>query len=262
MSNVVVVSGGSSGIGAATCKLFAKRGDIVYDLSRTGKDRQGIRHLYCDVKDPEAVREAIQTVLSNEKRIDICVSNAGYGIAGTVECTSDELAINQMDVNFHGTERLARAVLPALKESRGKFIAVSSVAGTIPIPFQAYYSASKAAMQSLLLAMANEVRPFGVSVVCIQPGDLSTGFTDKRVSNPDEASDYGETVHRSIRKMADDERKGGSPLIVAKRIVKIAAQQNPKPLQSLGWFYKTALTLWKLLPIRITNYVVGKLYAS
>lgn len=262
MSRVVVVSGGSSGIGLVTCELFAKKGDRVYELSRSGKNRPGINHLDCDMRKPQEVRQAIDTIMSLEKRIDICISNAGFGISGTVECTPDEMAVAQMDVNFHGTERLARAVIPALKESRGMFMAISSVAGSIPIPFQAYYSASKAAMQSLLLAMANELRPFGVRVVCLQPGDLSTNFTDKRIANTKEAEDYGNTVSRSVQKMEADERKGGSPLIVARRLLKVANQKNPKPLQGLGWFYRSALVLWKLLPVKLANYLVGKVYAS
>ena len=168
----IVITGGSSGIGKATASLFAERGWRVFELSRHGA-------IYCDVCDEASCRTAIEEVLKQTDHIDVVISNAGYGISGPIEYTKIADAEHQMDVNFMGAVRFTQAILPQLRQQGyGRIIYTSSVAAQLPVPYQAFYSASKAAINAMALALANEVKDFGISVSVMMPGDVSTGFTD------------------------------------------------------------------------------------
>ena len=170
---IVLITGASGGIGLAAAKLFFAKGDRVYGLSRRPCPEAGIESICADVTDEAAVRNAIKTVVSREGRLDVLVCNAGFGISGAVEFTAYADAKRQFDVNFFGTSNCIRAALPEMRrQGSGMIIVTSSVAGMLSIPFQAYYSASKAALNSLVLATANEVRPYGVRVAAIMPGDI------------------------------------------------------------------------------------------
>ncbi len=258
---VLAISGGSSGIGLATAQYFLKHGFIVYDLSRSGGADAEILHLKCDVSDEEQIKSAIAQILRTEGQLDICVANAGYGISGSLEGTEDKDSLRQMDINLHGALRLAKAALPALRESKGRLIAVSSVAGIVAIPYQSWYSASKAALLSAVLALDNEVKGSGVRALAVLPGDTATAFTDNRMHNSSDPDIYKEKVKDSVGKMEKDERKGKSPLTVAKAIYRLAVKKNPPPQLVVGFSYKLLVLLYKLLPLRIVNWVVGKLYS-
>ena len=159
---VVLLTGGSSGIGQCTARYLAEAGCRVYELSRRDSSQPGIIHLTCDVTREEQVQAAVKTVAEREGRIDIVVNNAGFGISGAVEFTQTADAQRLLDVNFFGMVRVNRAVLPYMREAgRGRIVNLSSVAAVAPIPFQTYYSASKAAVNAYTMALANEVRPSG-----------------------------------------------------------------------------------------------------
>ena len=182
---IVLITGASGGIGLAAAKLFFAKGDRVYGLSRRPCPEAGIESICADVTDEAAVRNAIKTVVSREGRLDVLVCNAGFGISGAVEFTAYADAKGQFDVTFFGTSNCIRAALPEMRrQGSGMIIVTSSVAGMVSIPFQAYYSASKAALNSLVLATANEVRPYGVRVAAIMPGDIKTGFTAAMRAGP------------------------------------------------------------------------------
>ena len=133
------------------------------------------------------------------------INNAGFGISGAVEFTKTEDAQHQLDVNFFGMVRMNRQVLPVMRrQCYGRIVNLSSVAGAIPIPFQTYYSASKAAINSYTMALANEVKPFGIQVCCVQPGDIRTGFTAAREKN--RRGRYLRRTYRSVAGMERDEQ--------------------------------------------------------
>jgi len=181
MKRVCVLTGGSSGIGKATALLLANNGFTVYELSRKGADADGIFHITADVTEPEQVKAAVTQVLAAEGQIDLLVNNAGFGISGAVEFTDPKEAFSQLNVNFFGSLNCIQAVLPTMRAQKGGHIVnISSVAAPIAIPFQSFYSATKAATNSLTLALRNEVKPFGVKVCAILPGDVKTGFTAAR----------------------------------------------------------------------------------
>ena len=183
MDKVLVITGGSSGIGKATAILFASNGWKVFNLSRhTGKEQtENITHIYCDVSSEKSVKEAVQQVYQNTKYVDILIANAGYGISGPIEMTPLQEAKHQMEVNFFGAFNIIQAIIPEMRKRRqGKIIFTSSVAGLLPVPYQAIYSASKAAINALALALQNELREFNIKVSALLPGDVSTAFTDSR----------------------------------------------------------------------------------
>lgn len=260
---VAVVTGGSSGIGRATAKSLIKKGCIVYELSRRDDPPYGVNHLTADVTDEAQVKAAIGEILSREGRVDILVNNAGYGISGAAETTDSRESHAQLELNLHGTDNVTRAVLPHMrKQKSGRIVCVSSIAGILPIPFQLWYSVSKAAIAAYVLALQNEIRPYGVTVCAVMPGDIATGFTDARKKDDCSDSDYGGRVSRSVAVMEKDERGGMSPDQAGDYIAKLALKKRSKPLKAIGFSYKAVAVLTKLLPRRLSNYIVGRIYAK
>jgi len=183
---VVLVTGASSGIGAACAEMLAKRGFRVYGSSRNPNFKpSGYQALQMDVTDDRSVDEAVAQVIREAGSIDALVNNAGCGLAGAVEDTASIEALHQMDVNFMGPFRAARAILPGMRQRRsGVIVNVSSLGGLFGLPFQSFYSASKFAMEGWTESLRFEVSPFGIRVVLIEPGDVKTGFTGQPRTPP------------------------------------------------------------------------------
>ena len=137
-----------------------------------------------------------------------------------------------------------------------------SVAGAIAIPFQTYYSASKAAINSYTMALANEVKPFGVQVCAVMPGDIRTGFTAAREKSQAGDDVYHGRIARSVAGMEHDEQTGMSPETAGAYIASVATRRSVKPLRSIGLKYKFFCVLAKLLPVRTLNWLVGLIYAK
>lgn len=263
MAKVAIVTGGSSGIGRETAWSLAHAGCTVYELSRRVAPMEGVIHLTADITDEAQVRAAVGTILRNEGRIDILVNNAGFGISGAAETTDPSDAHRQLEVNLFGMDNVTRAVLPAMREQgSGRIVCLSSIAGVLPIPFQLWYSVSKSAIISYCLALQNEVRPYGITVCAILPGDIATGFTDARVKSEKGNEVYGGRISRSVAGMEHDERTGMSPVRAGKFVAKFAMKRRSRPLASIGFSYQCVAVLAKLLPRRFSNRIVGLLYAK
>ena len=200
-------------------------------------------------------------VLAQTDHIDVAISNAGFGISGSVEFTDIREAEHQMDVNFMGAVRFTQAVLPQLRAQRyGRIIYTSSVAAILAVPYQAFYSASKAAINAMALALANEVKEFGISVSVMMPGDVHTGFTDAR-----RKSTAGEEVYTGAKKaittMEHDERGGMDPMQMARLFYRIATCRSPRPQYIGGFSYRVLCFLERLLPKRFVNWIEYKVYS-
>ena len=260
MEKIAIVSGGTSGIGLETVRALEAGGVRVYALSR--RPVSGVRHVVCDVGDEEAVRAAVRAVLEQEGRVDILVNCAGFGISGAVEWTDPEASHRQLEVNLFGADRLMRAVIPVMRaQGGGRIVNVSSVAGVAPIPFQAWYSASKAGLNALTMAAANEVRPFGISLTAVLPGDIRTGFTAARVKSGAGDDVYRGRIARSVARMERDEQGGMSAAQAGRAVARIALKQRVKPRYAIGLSYKAVCVLLKLLPAGAAQRVLGWLYA-
>mgnify|MGYP000939925263 FL=1 len=150
MTKVAAITGASSGIGRETAKYFQRKGWKVYNLSRRPSGEPGIIHIAADVTDEAEIEKAFALIHAESGGLDLLINNAGFGISGAVEFTELKDAKRQFDVNFFGTLSCIKAALPLLKESRGRILCISSAAAVFAIPFQSFYSATKAAINILV----------------------------------------------------------------------------------------------------------------
>lgn len=255
---VVVVTGASSGIGRAAALMFAKEGARVAGVARrTVPDFECVS---ADVSDEAAVNAAFAEIIKRHGGIDILVNCAGMGISGAAEETPLTSAEEIFGVNFFGAFNAVKAALPALRARGGRIINVGSVAAELAIPFQSFYSATKAALLAFSRALDNEVSPFGVKVSCLLPGDVKTGFTAARVKNPSCSEAYGRRAARSVAVMERDEQRGMPPEAVARRIVAVARKKRPPLTAPVGAKYGFFLFLKRLLPERAVNFTIGRIY--
>lgn len=258
---VCLITGGTSGIGKETAFAMKAAGYTVFEISRRQNGLEGIAHISADVTNGPAIQLAVNAVLEQTGRIDVLINNAGFGISGAVEFTQTEDARRQFDVNFFGMVNVTRAVLPVMRtQGGGRILNISSVAAMVPIPFQAYYSAAKAAINSYTLALANEIRPFGIAVCAVQPGDIKTGFTAARNKYCAGDDIYNGRISHSVSRMERDEQNGMPPEIAGRRICRIAEKKRVKPIRTIGAGYRLICVAAKLLPAKTLNYLVGKLY--
>jgi NAD(P)-dependent dehydrogenase (short-subunit alcohol dehydrogenase family) len=262
MKKTAAVTGASSGIGYEIAKGFLSRGYAVYGLSRSAGVPEGAVHIRCDVADEASAAEAIERIAEDHEKLDVLINCAGIGISGSVEDTPLELAEVQLDVNILGSMRVIRCALPLLRRADSPIIInISSVAAVTPIAFQAYYSASKAALNALTCALKNELAPEGIRVCAVLPGDTKTGFTDSREKVP--ASErYRARAERSISKMEKDERQGMDPAKVALKVLSVAGKSRVRPLYVVGAFYSLVGFLAKILPVALVNRVLYEMYAK
>ncbi|NLT39002.1 MAG: SDR family oxidoreductase [Clostridiales bacterium] len=260
MRRVAVITGGSSGIGLAAATLFARSGYTVYELSRSGKGEGGVHHLYADMRDGESVKAAFDQIVEAEGGIDLLINNAGFGITGAVELTDIDDVRRMFDVDFYGVIRCIQCCVPHMRSSGGgRIINISSLAAIMPIPFQSIYSCAKSAINALTFTLANELRPFGISVCALMPGDVRTGFTSAREKFGGEI--YGGAIERSVAAMEREEQNGMEPSCIARCLLKIAKKKNVGPLYTAGAKYKLFVFLLRLLPNRFVNRVLGKWYS-
>ena len=261
---VAIVTGGTSGIGRATALALQENGYTVYELSRRAEGMPGIPHIVADITKEETLQAAVEQVLAAEGRLDLVVNNAGFGISGAIEFTDTQEAQRLFDTLFFGMVRMNRCVIPLMRQQgRGRIVNISSVAAPVPIPFQAYYSAGKAAINAYTMALANELRPFGVTVCAVMPGDIKTGFTAARekIIGGDEV--YQGRIGRSVKRMEHDEQTGMDPAKVGRYIAAVAGRESSHhPLYATRIDYKFFVFLTKVLPARFLNWLIYQLYGK
>ena len=263
MNKVIILTGGTSGIGKTTAELLRRQGCTVYEFSRRPAPSDPW-HMGVDVTDDAAVKAAVDAVYSREGHIDILINNAGFGISGAMEFTDPADAHRLMEVNLFGMDNAIRAVLPHMRRAgSGRIVNISSVAGVFAIPFQAWYSISKAAVRSLTMALYNEVAPYGIQVTSVMPGDIRTGFTAARKKSIVGDDAYGGRISASVAKMEKDEQNGMAPEAAAKTIAKVALKQGRvKPFYTIGLTYKCLVLLDHLLPCRAVRWLLYQLYGK
>jgi short-subunit dehydrogenase len=180
----ILVTGCSSGIGAATADLLVKAGHTVYATARRPETLEqlataGARTLSLDVTSEESMAAAVKEVEAEHGRVGTLVNNAGYGEYGTIEETDLDRVRAMFETNVFGLARLTQLVLPAMREAgRGRVVNIGSMGGRITFPVGGYYHATKYAVEAISDALRNEVRRFGLDVVLIEPGLIRTGFED------------------------------------------------------------------------------------
>lgn len=259
---VVIVTGASSGIGKSIATLFASKGYIVYGVARRDFEISGVNTTLGDVTQVDDTKRIVDYVYKREGRIDIIINNAGCGISGSVEFADSQDVKNMFDVNLMGAVNFNQQILPIFRrQGGGRIINTSSVASFIPLPYQAYYSATKAALDSYAKALRGEVRQFNIKVTNILPGDIKTEFTTRRKkSTNDKQGVYAKRESKSVARMEHDEQNGMNPDKVAKVFYKVARQKNPPAHKIVGFSYKLIGFLNKILPERFVLWIVNKIY--
>jgi len=250
----VLITGASAGIGWACAGTLRAAGWAVTGASRRGTVPAGCSGLVMDVDDDESVRAGVAGVLARHGRIDALVAAAGWGLAGAAEqCTVAE-AKAQLETNFWGSVRVVQQVLPAMRASgAGRIVLVSSLGGLIAIPFQAFYTASKFALEGFGEALAYEVAPFGVQVTLVEPGNISTDFTgSRRTATAATGPLYGPAFTKALGVMERDEANGAPAAAVATVVRRVLEAPHPPMRVSAGKPAERAGLLAKrLLPFRL-----------
>lgn len=265
---VVLVTGASSGIGRSCAKYLSKKGYTVFGTSRHFPPANLLETngefytLRIDVTSDQSVNEAVQAILSKTGGIDVLINNAGCALAGAIEDTSSEEALSELNTNFLGAHRVTRAVLPSMrKRNSGYILNISSLAGSIPLPFQAFYSASKFALEALTEALRMEVKPFNIKVVSIQPNDYRTGLTDHRQKAAQwQESAYIERAEKALAVTEAGERNGPSPEEIAHLVEKIINKKSPKLRYQIGPNAKLIAFVRWLLPARLSEWILMKYF--
>ena len=260
----VFVTGASSGIGRACASMFARNGCSVTGVSRNTEERTesfkgggSLTLKRLDVTDEAAVKEFVDELPG----VDIAILCAGMGVAGAAETTDSELTRKQMEVNYFGTINAAQPCLTRMRsQGKGLLLVIGSIAGRVSIPMQSQYSASKYALEAFTDAVRMEMKQYGVRASIIEPGDTKTGFTAAREMQTRDRSAYGNTLEKSVAKMAADEQGGRSPESVAKVALALAGRKDPPARVPVGLEYKALMQILRIMPDRAKEAILSKMY--
>jgi short-subunit dehydrogenase len=266
MKKVILVTGISSGFGKHTATLLANSGHTVYGTIRKAAEVDPTVHLLkMDLTNSASIVNAINEIMQKEGRIDVLINNAGMHTGGPIETLPIEIIKLQMDTNFLGMVYLVQAVLPIMrKQGSGTIINFGSIGGLMGLPFQAYYSASKFAIEGFSEALRMEIKQFNINVVLINPGDFHTSNSANRrgfLAPSDEKDPYQTQFIKSLSIIEKDESKGWSPEILAKKIVRIVECKKPKQRYIIASFeQKLAVRLKYILPAKIFRKILEDHY--
>jgi len=264
---VVLIIGASSGIGKACAVQLSKEGYTVFGTSRKKEkletdiiDGQIVWFLPMDVTVPNTIQQGVSQIIHLKGKIDVLIYSAGINVAGPIEETDDSEALLQFDVNFFGAFRVVKTIIPYMRENKnGLIIFISSLAGEFGLPFQAFYSASKAAINNFAEALQMEC-PF-LKVVVIEPGDCNTYLPDNRiiVKGHNIDSSFYKNFQTVIRKQEYFERHGDDPKKIAQLVSKIV--KNPSRIYyRIGKNVKLFSILGKTLPRTVVIKQIVKHY--
>lgn len=266
---VVLVTGASSGIGAATARRLARAGAVVYGGARRA-DRlaelapDGVRPLVMDVADDASATGAVGRVLAEHGRVDALVNNAGYGAYGAVEDVPLDDARRQLEVNLLGLARVTQLVLPPMRDAhRGTVVNVTSMGGRFAAAFGGWYHASKFAVEGLSDALRQEVAPFGVRVVVVEPGAIRTEWGGIAASSAVAVSGdgpYGARVQAMAPALVGDasQVRGSDPDVVARVIERAIRSRRPRTRYAVGFGARPAIVARRLLPDRAFDAILGR----
>lgn len=269
-SGNALVTGAGSGIGQAIAGHLARAGRRVTGTVRDPERARlltehartaglDLRFVALELTSPEQVAR-LAAELTEAGGVDVVVHNAGYGVFGSVEEVGADAAAWQFAVNVFGPLDLTRRLLPGLRASRGHIVWIGSLAGRIALPFQAHYSATKAAIAALSDALRIELAPHGVRVTCVEPGDFSTGFTDARTVTRVENSPYRESLERCLAAVDEQERGGPKPEWVGRVVEELTRMERPPARRPVGQFARTMCALVRVLPDRLRERIVRSHY--
>ncbi|PCH78167.1 MAG: short-chain dehydrogenase/reductase [Flavobacteriaceae bacterium] len=253
MSKVVLITGGSSGIGKAVGIYLEAKGFMVYGTSRNAEHVKNhpFKLVSLDVRKPTTIAAAIATVIKNEGQLDVLINNAGMGITGPIEETDTDEMRQLFDTNFFGAIDVMKAVLPQMRAQKsGLIINVTSIAGYMGLPFRGIYSASKGALELVTEALRMEVKQFGIQITNVAPGDFATNIAAGRYHAPVlKNSPYEASYQLNLDLMNAHVDEGKDPEIMAKAIYEVMMTKQPRIHYKVGEFMqKFSIVLKRMLP--------------
>ncbi|MFB7032330.1 MULTISPECIES: oxidoreductase [unclassified Streptomyces] len=273
----VLITGCSSGIGAAVARAFLGSGAIVYATARrpgtlAALAEAGAHILALDVTDEESMTEAVRRIEAEHGFVEVLVNNAGYGEYGTVEETDMGRVRKQFDTNVFGAARLIQLVLPGMRRAgRGRIVNVGSMGGRLTFPAGGYYHASKYALEALTDALRVEVAPFGIRVSLIEPGLIRTSFADTAATTLTSSSSprtgtahenaYADLNHSAGAVMASGYRSrllSTTPEPVAEAVLHAARARHPRHRYIITPAAKAMVHLRRLAGSRVFDAIVRR----
>lgn len=265
MPKIVLITGGSSGIGKAIGEYLSERGYQVFGTSRNPEKitNSSFPLLKMDVNDTISVESVISEIINKTEKIDVVINNAGVGITGPIEETPEAEIKKAFDTNFHGPINVIKAVLPQMrKQGFGHILNVTSIAAYMGLPYRGIYSASKAALEITIEAMRMETLQFGIKMTNIAPGDFATNIAAGRYHAPElEDSPYKKDYGNTLKLMNEHVDNGNDPLEMAKVVHKIIETENPRVHYKVGSsLQKFSIVLKRVLPDRVYERMLLKHY--
>lgn len=256
MQKVVVITGGSSGIGKSVGEFLSDKGFTVYGTSRNPERITNSRFplLALDVRNKESIQKAFAEVIAKSGRIDVVINNAGVGITGPIEEIPTEEIRNNFETNFFGPIEVMKAALPQMRAQKsGLIINITSIAAYMGLPYRGIYSASKGALELITEAIRMEVKSFGIHITNVAPGDFATNIASGRYHAPVISGSAYEIPYGNTLKMMDEHVDSGSnPNEMAEAIFKIIQTPNPKIHYKIGVFMqKFSIVLKRILPDKV-----------
>jgi len=253
MSKVVLITGGSSGIGKSIGEFLHQKGFVVYGTSRNPeKITNSIFPLVAlDVRDKQSIVNCVAEVIQKSGRLDIVINNAGVGITGPIEEIPAEEIRNNFETNLFGPIEVMKAVLPQMREQKsGLIINITSIAGYMGLPYRGIYSASKGALELITEALRMEVKSFGIQITNVAPGDFATNIAAGRYHAPVvKGSAYEVPYGNTLKEMDSHVDSGSNPNEMAEAIFVIIQTDKPKIHYKVGAFMqKFSIVLKRILP--------------
>ena len=265
MAKVILITGGSSGIGKSIGEFLLGKGYCVYGTSRDPSKYPNSKFslLPLDVTDRNSIKKCISDVLNLQGRLDVLVNNAGAGITGPIEEIPDKEIQRNFDTNFFGPVSMIQTALPAMRaQNSGLIINITSIAGYMGLPYRGVYCASKGALEIITEAFRMEIKDFNIKMTNIAPGDFATNIASGRYHAPLLDNSAYKTPYGNTLKLMDTHVDDGSdPRIMANAVYKIIETDNPKIHYKVGKFLqKFSIVLKRILPDRAYEYMLEKHY--
>lgn len=256
MSKVVLVTGGSSGIGKSIGEYLIDKNYKVYGTSRNPGSYKNSKFpiLSLDVSDRTSINKCIELVLKKEGRVDVLINNAGVGITGPIEETPEDEIKKNFETNFFGPINVIKATLPSMRDQNfGLIINITSIAGYMGLPYRGIYSSSKAALEVITETFRMELKDFNIKMTNVAPGDFATNIAASRFHCPIKSnSPYSPKYDQVLKAIDDDVNNSSDPIDVAKCIHKIIETKNPKIHYKVGAFMqKFSIVLKRILPDKV-----------
>lgn len=253
MSKVVLITGGSSGIGKSIGEFLHHKGFVVYGTSRNPERvlNSVFPLVALDVRNTESIQTAVQKIIAASGRLDIVINNAGVGITGPLEEIPTAEIRNNFETNFFGPIEVMKAALPQMREQKsGLIINITSIAGYMGLPYRSVYSASKGALELITEALRMEVKSFGIEITNVAPGDFATNIAAGRYHAPViKNSAYEKVYGDMLATMNDHVDAGSNPNEMAEAVYKIIQTQKPNVHYKVGAFMqKFSIVLKRVLP--------------